>query len=210
MNTTTLKIIAIDSNDSSINAYIDHFQSYDSYTLAGIYRTVEAALEDYDRVAPDIIISEVSLEGRSGIDGIRLLKAKDPDVKIIMVSNQNDFEVIKTAFKNQANGYMTKPINKERLLNALHSVKKDGAVLSSDIARKLIAMFQQKTYPFLSDRENEIIEYLSQGATYKAMAEKLFVTTSTVNFHLQNIYLKLDVNSKSEALEKLRALDYAS
>ena len=58
-------------------------------------------------------------------------------------------------------------------------------------------------------RENQIIEYLGQGATYKAIAEKLFVTTSTINFHIQNIYLKLDVNSKSEALKKIREWEYA-
>ena len=70
-------------------------------------------------------------------------------------------------------------------------------------------MFQRKSYSAFSKRENQIIDYLCEGETYKTIADKLFVTPSAVNFHIQNIYLKLDVNSKSEALEKLRLLDCA-
>ena len=71
-------------------------------------------------------------------------------------------------------------------------------------------MFQRKSYASFSDRENQIIDYLGQGATYKTIADNLFVTPSTINFHIQNIYLKLNVNSKSEALSKLREMDYAT
>jgi DNA-binding NarL/FixJ family response regulator len=126
-----------------------------------------------------------------------------------MVSGENDFEVIKKAFKYGASGYLTKPITKKRLKDALNSIRYEGAALSNDIARKIIQAFRRKSYDCFSERENEIIEYLSQGDTYKTIAEKLFVSPSTINFHIQNIYLKLDVNSKSEALQKLRALDYA-
>ena len=127
-----------------------------------------------------------------------------------MASEENDFKMIKRAFKSGVNGFLTKPLTKKRLKNALYSVKYEGAVLSNDIAAKLIATFHQKSYNFFSNRENQIIEFLCQGATYKSIADQLFVTTSTINFHIQNIYLKLDVNSKSEALEKLRELDYVA
>ena len=126
-----------------------------------------------------------------------------------MVSAENNFEVIKQAFKNGAVGYLTKPITKKRLQDALSAIRFEGAALSNDIAKEIIHAFRRKSYSCFSQRENQIIEYLSQGATYKAIAEKLFVSASTINFHIQNIYLKLDVNSKSEALEKLQQLDYA-
>ena len=124
-----------------------------------------------------------------------------------MLSAQSDLEIVKKAFKNMADGYLTKPVSKSSLFHALNSIKYEGATISNDIAKKIISMFQPKSYASFSERENQIIEYLSQGATYKTIANNLFVTPSTVNFHIQNIYLKLNVNSKSEALKKLRKME---
>jgi len=209
MKPAILKIIVIDNDPQFHDAYTYYFETYLDYSLEGIYVSVEDALLDYDNTLPDIIVSEVSIPDVCGIEGIGLFRKKDPDVKIIMISAQSDFEIIKRAFKNRANGYLTKPVSKKRLRHALNSIKYEGATMSSDIARKVISMFQRKSYKSFSERENEIIDYLCQGATYKAIADKLFVTTSTINFHIQNIYLKLNVNSKSEALTKLRLLESA-
>ncbi len=210
MKTTTLKVMAIDSDSRFLEAYPYYFSTYREYALAGIYTSVCEALDQYQRIAPDIILSEVHLPDGSGIDAIAEIRKRNPQAKILMISNENDFESIKKSFKLGATGYLTKPIDMTRLHQALDSVKYEGAALSNDIARQVISMFRRKSYQNFSDRENEIIEYLGQGMTYKDIADKLFVTPSTVNFHIQNIYLKLDVNSKSEALEKLRALNMAS
>ncbi|WP_445382036.1 response regulator transcription factor [Robiginitalea sp. IMCC43444] len=209
MNTTTLKVIVIDDDPKFHETYAYYFSTYLEYRLAGIYRSVEDALEDYELVKPDIILSEVNFRGLSGIDGLVEIRKKNAQAKVIMVSSNNEFEGIKKAFKYGAVGYLTKPISKKRLRHALNSIKYEGAAISNDIAKKVISMFRKKNYDCFSERENQIIEYLGQGATYKAIAEKLFVTTSTINFHIQNIYLKLDVNSKSEALKKIRELEYA-
>lgn len=209
MKSNTPKIIVIDNDLLVHAAYKYYFEKYPDYALNGLYASVEAALQDYTNVLPDIIVSEVSMPDVGGIEGIRLFRKRDPEVKIIMISAENDIEVIKSAFKNMANGYLTKPISKKRLHHALDSVKYEGAIMSNDIARKVISMFQRKSFDFFSDRENQIVDYLCHGATYKMIADKLFVTPSAVNFHIQNIYLKLNVNSKSEALAKLEELEYA-
>jgi len=206
MKSNILKIIVIDNDHLFHAAYRYYFETYQDYSLQGIYVSVEDALKDFDTVLPDIIVSEVSMPEVCGIEGIRLFRKKEPDVKIIMISAQNDFEIIKKAFKNQANGYLTKPVTKKRMYNALNSIKFEGATMSNDIVKKVISMFHRKSYHNFSERENQIIDYLCQGATYKLIADKLFVTTSTINFHIQNIYLKLDVNSKSEALVKLKEI----
>ena len=206
MKSNILKIIVIDSDLLFHEAYKYYFENYVDYSLEGIYKSVNDALLDYNSIMPDIIVSEVSVPGIGGIKGITSFRELDQNVKIIMISAQSDFEIIKKAFKNGANGYMTKPVSKKRLYNALNSIKYDGATMSSDIVKKVISDFHRKSYKFFSERENQIIEYLCQGATYKIMAAKLFVTTSAINFHIQNIYLKLDVNSKSEALTKLHEL----
>ncbi len=207
MKSNILKIIVIDNDRLFHAAYRYYFETYQDYSLQGIYVSVEDALEDYENVLPNIIVSEVSMPEVCGIQGIGMFRKKDPDVKIIMISAQNDFEIIKKAFKNRANGYLTKPVTKKRLYNALNSIKYEGATMSNDIVKAVISMFHRKSYSNFSERENQIIDYLCQGATYKLIADKLFVTTSTVNFHIQNIYLKLDVNSKSEALTKLQELE---
>lgn len=204
MKSHILKIIIIDNNTQFHEGYRYYFEKYLDFSLAGIYSTVQEALIDYPYVKPDIIVSEVLLPDVNGIDGVRIFRKQDENVKIIMMSNHSDLEIVKKAFKNGANGFMTKPVSKKRLKKALNSIKYEGATMSNDIVRKIISNFQLKTYSFFSDRENQIIDYLCKGATYKIIADKLFVTTSTINFHIQNIYLKLNVNSKSEALAKLR------
>lgn len=206
MQLNKLKTIIIDNDSSLHESYENYYKSYIEYDLAGLYTSVKDALKAYDTVQPDIIFIEVSLPTSSGIDAIKSFHKKDSNIKIIMMSNQSDFETIKNAFKHGANGYITKPINAKKFYRTLNSIKHEGAAMSRDIVKKVISNFHRKTYQFFSERENQIIDYLCNGATYKMMAEKLYVTTSTINFHVQNIYLKLNVNSKSEALLKLREL----
>lgn len=206
MKTQILKIIVIENDKLQHLSYQDYFQNFPEYFLAGIYSSANEALKECKKVTPDIIISEVTLEGISGMDAIKLFRRKDWNVKIIMISPLNDFDIIKDAFKRGANGYLTKPMNSEKLQHALNSVRNEGAAMSNDIIKKVVSNFHRKSYKFFSERENQIVDYLCKGATYKMIADKLFVTTSAVNFHIQNIYLKLDVNSKSEALTKLEQL----
>lgn len=209
MDSNISKIIVIDNDVTLHNKYQKYFGSYLEYSLNGIYISISEALVEYDDLLPDIIFSEVDFTHECGIKGIQDFRKKDPNVKIIMLSAQNDFELVKKAFKNAANGYLTKPVTERTLYNALDSIMSEGATMSNDIVRKIISKFQRKSYDFFSERENQVVEYLSQGATYKTIAEKLFVTASAINFHVQNIYLKLDVNSKSDALRKLQELEYS-
>lgn len=206
MSLEILKVIIID-NDTTLHAsYKSYFKTYNDFTLSGIYTNVEDALKEFESIKPHIIVSEVTLPIVNGIEGIKLFLKKDAQVNIIMASTSNDFEIIKKAFKYGANGFLTKTVTQKRLYHALNSIKNEGAVIGNDIAKKIISMFQPKTYHSFSERENQIIDHLSKGATYKTIADKLFVTTSAINFHIQNIYLKLNVNSKSEALLKLQEI----
>ncbi len=209
MDTTILKVIVIDDDLKFHDTYARYFSTYSEYHLAGIYRTVEDALEDFEKVRPEIVLTEITFSGLSGIEGLIEFQKLENSAMVIMVTYEDDFNGIENAFKFGAEGYLSKPIGKKALKQALNSIKYEGAAISSDIAKKIISMYRQKTYESFSDRENEIIGYLGQGATYKSIADSLFVTTSTVNFHIQNIYLKLNVNSKSEALKKIREMDAA-
>ncbi|MFD2098437.1 response regulator transcription factor [Flagellimonas iocasae] len=207
MKTNPLKIAIIDNDASLSPIYRYYFENVMAYELHGIYNSVHDLLSNFGRTNPDIVISEVSLAGISGIDGLEYLLRKDEDLKVLMMSKKNDFKLIKEAFKKGASGYLTKPLTKERLFNAVEALDQHGVALEHDIAKKIISSFQMKTFDSFSRKENQIIELLTQGFTYKMIADRLCVTPSAVNFHIQNIYVKLNVNSKSEALQKLREME---
>ncbi len=207
MTQLTPKIIVVDSDHILRRAYEAYFETYLDYSLKGIFNSVKEALASYDQTRPAIIFLEANLPDMCGIEGIQHFRSMDPMVKIIIISTPNDFELVKKAFKNGANGYLTKPVSQRTIYNALYAIECQGAFISNDLAQKVIAMFQKKSYQLFSERENEVVDLLRQGETYKTIAEKLFVTASAVNFHVQNIYLKLNVNSKSEALVKLHEME---
>lgn len=206
MKSTILKIIIVDNDRELYEGYRFFFETYRNYALEGLFVSIKDALSEYKNIMPDIVILETNLWKEDGIESIHKFRKRDPNVKVIMINDRSDFERVKKAFKNGANGYLTKPLTKNRLHNALNSIRYEGAAMSNDIVQKIISNLNGKSYQSFSNRENQIIDYLCKGATYKVIAEKLFVTTSTINFHIQNIYLKLNVNSKSEALVKLRQL----
>ena len=201
------KIVIIDHEEKLRLAYNYFLEENKRFTLLGIFKSVNELLSHFGKMNPDIIISETSLPGISGIDGIEFIRKKKKNVKILMVSHQNDFDMVREAFKKGANGYLSKPIGKERFLNALENMEEHGVIMEHDILKKVIGSFQKKSFDSFSKKENQIIELLTQGFTYKMIADKLCVTPSAVNFHIQNIYVKLNVNSKSEALQKLRELE---
>lgn len=207
MKSPILKVILIDNDPFCHEGYQYYFEKYKDYALEGLYNTVEEALKEFSKIQPDIVVLEVATPNHSDMESIRSFRKKDNNVKIIMISNQTDFELIKKSFKCGANGFITKPVSKKRLHHALNSIKYEGAAMSNDIIEKVISNYHKQSYIVFSERENQIIDYLCKGATYKVIADKLFVTPSAVNFHIQNIYLKLNVNSKSEALLKLNQID---
>lgn len=207
MKTHQTKIVIVDHEEKLHLAYNYFLEEHEQYELLGIFKSVNELLSHFGKLNPDIIISETSLQGISGIDGIEYIRKKKNDVKILMISHKNDFNLVREAFKKGANGYLSKPIDKARFLNALATLNEHGVIMEHDILKKVIGSFQKKSFKSFSKKENQIIELLTQGFTYKMIADKLCVTPSAVNFHIQNIYVKLNVNSKSEALRKLRELE---
>ncbi|WP_435622585.1 response regulator transcription factor [Flagellimonas sp.] len=201
------KIIIIDHDEKLHLAYNHFLSEHPQFKLMGLYKSINELLSHFGKLNPDIVICEASLQGISGIDGIDYLRKLKNHIKVLIMSHENDFGLVKEAFKKGANGYLTKPMNKERFLNALHSLEEHGVIMEHDILKKVISSFQKKSFDSFSKKENQIIELLTQGFTYKMIADRLCVTPSAVNFHIQNIYVKLNVNSKSEALEKLRELE---
>ncbi len=156
---------------------------------------------------PDIILLDIVLPGQSGLEGIPTLKAKFPDSKIIILTGHNDQELIMNSIKIGAMGYALKSAKLSTLVDIIRQVSKLGAYIDQTLVEKVILSLQQKNNNSLLDdltfREKEIVSLVEKGLSYKQMSDQLFVTTYTINYHLKNIYKKLNIHSKSELLSRL-------
>lgn len=175
--------------------------------------TGEEALEALPKQAPDVVLMDIQLPRQSGIECAAHLKQLMPEVKIIMVTVYGDPDLIFKALRAGACGYLLKRCTPEELITAVREVEEGGAPMSREIARKVIAYFQESPKATeatpevrnLSQREREILELLTQGFPDKEIADRLGVKHGTVRWHLQHVYEKLHVRSRTEAALKFRS-----
>ncbi|MCL4167024.1 UNVERIFIED_CONTAM: hypothetical protein GTU68_038340 [Idotea baltica] len=145
---------------------------------------------------------DINLPGMSGIEGVKLLKEQKPDLDIIMLTVQVDDHSVFESICSGATGYMLKDTPPATLLNAIKEVTEGGAPMNTLIARKVLGSFKRNGSSPLTDRETEVLRQLCDGQNYKVIAEALFVSGHTVRTHIKNIYKKLHVNSRAEAVKK--------
>jgi DNA-binding NarL/FixJ family response regulator len=190
--------------------------SYLSEIIGGAFPDTEIFLfnngEDACRILEekkvDMVLFDIELPGMSGIECLYRLKGRHPDLKCMILTNFDDAENIFKAIKAGASSYILKNTSPEKIIDAIVDLDRGGSPMSSQIARKVLDAFQQQvnthnvSFNSLSQREQEIIQHLAKGYRYKEIAQKLFISEDTVRTHIRNIYGKLQVNSRSEALKK--------
>lgn len=172
------------------------------YACAGAYRDCETALANLENDLPDVALMDIELPGMSGIEGVRQIRRKLADIDIIMLTNYHDDQKVFDSLCAGATGYLVKTTPPAKLLDAIKEADEGGAPLSANIARMVIHSFQRTPDTQLTKRESEILSQLCKGKSYKMIADTLFISTGTVHSHIKNIYNKLEVNSKSEAVIK--------
>lgn len=181
------------------------------FVTCGRYGTMEEALEGLEREAPDVALVDLGLPGISGLDGIRYLRSRAPSLPVIVLTVHADDDHVFEAVCAGANGYLLKDTPPGQLLDSIREVLRGGAPMSPDVARRVLTMFQRIAPPRedecrLSPRELELVRLLAEGHSYKTAAAHLGVSQHTIRFHIRNVYAKLHVHSKSEAVVKaLRA-----
>ena len=158
---------------------------------------------------PFILFLDIGLPGISGLKAISIIKKAYPETILIVISGDSSFESIWEAITNGANGYLLKPFSLKEFKQQIEIVKSGGAALSPNIAENLlrglnpgISATSNKNNS-LTLRQNEVVEYLVKGLTYKEISNILRISTTTVNDHIKKIYLKMGVNSKSELVNKI-------
>lgn len=179
----------------------------DGFRCTGSYGSMEEALQKISFQLPDVVLSDIGLPGMSGIEGIRILKERYPQMLLLMLTIYDDDERIFDAMCAGATGYLLKKTPPARLLESLREIATGGAPMSPEVARRVIALFREIRPPeradyHLTPHETRLLKLLTEGHNYKSAAAKLGVAVGTVSFHLQHIYEKLQVHSKSEAVAK--------
>jgi DNA-binding NarL/FixJ family response regulator len=182
----------------------------DKFSVVGEYESAEDLLDVFDEIQPTVILMDIGLPGMSGIEATAKLKRRLPSVEIIILSVLEDDDNVFRAICAGASGYVAKPALPSQLLDSVEQASSGGTPMSPRIARKVIEMFKEHLPPErkdynLTERESEVLELLVQGLDYKLMAERLFLSVFTIRAHIRNIYDKLHVHSKSQAVAKALA-----
>lgn len=196
------RVLLVEDDTEIRNSFSLIVTSSQKFTVVGAYGSCEEAIENISRDKPEIVLMDIELTGINGIVGTKLIKDKNPHIDIIMVTVYEDSELVFEALKAGASGYITKSANYLELLTALEEIIKGGAPMSSRIARMVIDNFHVNPNSPLTKRETEILQLISEGKTYTQISEELFISKETAKTHIKNIYSKLQVNSKSEAIAK--------
>ena len=178
----------------------------DGFRCVSQYGSAEDALKDLPNARPDVVLMDINLPGINGVECVRQLKKILPDIQIMMLTVYEDTENIYDALTAGASGYLLKRTSGPELLNAIREVQRGGSPMTAHIARKVVQSFQ-KNAPAqpaenLSEREQQVLDLLSQGLMYKEIADKLQISYETVHTYIRRIYEKLRVRTRTEAVAK--------
>jgi DNA-binding NarL/FixJ family response regulator len=179
----------------------------DGFRCISQYPDAESALEDLPRNRPEVVLMDINLPGINGVECVRKLKQLAPELQVLMLTVYEDTENIFNALAAGANGYLLKRTKSAELLEAIREVHRGGSPMTTHIARKVTQSFQRagpsaQATENLTEREQQVLDCLSQGFLYKEIAEKLGISYETVHTYIRRIYEKLQVRTRTEAVAK--------
>lgn len=206
-----ITVCIVDDNRELRNALEEIIIMADGYECVGTIGGAEEAVAQIPQLKPDVVLMDINLGSvESGIDVVRVLKQKMPGTNFMMCTVYEENEKIFEALSAGASGYILKKTDPSRLLEAVRELYEGGAPMSSQIARKVVAAFQNRVsdnnqtdeLEVLTPREKEILELLSRGLMYKEIAAQTFLSPETVRKHVYHIYEKLHVTNRVAAVNK--------
>lgn len=206
-----ISVCIVDDNKELRNALEEIIVMAEGFNCIATIGTAEEAINQIPLLRPDVVLMDINLGSKkNGIDCVKILKQRLPDINFMMCTVYEENEKIFEALSAGASGYILKKTNPTRLLEAIRELYDGGAPMSSQIARKVVAVFQhqvvdhsaRESLNVLSVREKEILEFLSRGLMYKEIAAQLFISVETVRKHVYHVYEKLHVNNRVAAVNK--------
>jgi DNA-binding NarL/FixJ family response regulator len=202
-----IRVSVFDDNNSLRDSLYYLVSGTPGFAIAGVYPDCNQVLENLKQAPADVILMDIDMPGVNGIDATALIKSNYPDVNVLILTSYDDSAKVFNALQSGATGYLLKKTTPAKIMEAITEVSQGGAPMNSSIARKVLEFFSEKKnitangYE-LSHREIDVLSCLVRGDSYKMIASHCNISMGTVCTHIANIYKKLHVNSKSEAVAK--------
>jgi DNA-binding NarL/FixJ family response regulator len=202
-----IKVVVVEDQSWMRENLVREINADPQFSCVNAYRTAEAALRGIPDDRPDVVLMDINLPGIDGVECVKRLKCVLPEVRCLMLTIYEESERIFNSLLAGASGYLLKRTNTQELLDAIRQVHASGSPMSSSIARKVVAYFndlgrQQPAIPELSPREQQVLELLAKGSSYKEIADQLALSLETIRMNVKHIYGKLHVHSRGEAAAK--------
>jgi DNA-binding NarL/FixJ family response regulator len=202
-----IKILIYEDNPQLREGLSMLINGSDGFEVLAAYKNCNDVVAEVEAWKPDVILMDIDMPGVNGIEGLKLIRKINTDVKILMLTVFDDNKNVFESLKAGANGYVLKKTPPAKLLEYISDAASGGAPMTSSIASQVLKMFAEVDNPVhadynLSEREKQVLQFLVNGYSYKMIAAEMFIAIDTVRSHIKKVYEKLHVNSKSEAVAK--------
>jgi DNA-binding NarL/FixJ family response regulator len=203
-----IRVAIFEDNRNLREGLFNLLESSEGFTCVGAFAHCERVVDNIEETQPDVILMDIELPVVNGIEAVKCIREKNTAVKILMETIFEDDEKIFQSICNGAQGYILKNTPPDVILKSIREIFEGGAPMTPSIASKVLKMFKNTSSKNISneynltEREKEILKCLIEGLSYKMIADSCFISIDTVNGHIKNIYKKLQVHSKSEAVVK--------
>jgi DNA-binding NarL/FixJ family response regulator len=202
-----IRVATIEDDDEFRDHLTALINGANGYCCVGSFRNAETALKQLAAAPPDVLLLDLELPGRNGLEVIAEMAARWPKLAIVILTIHDECAKIFTALEAGAIGYLGKPVSPVRLLEAIAEAHAGGSPMSSSIARMVVRRFQEQgrikqKLDQLTARETEILDHISRGLSTKEIATSLGLSDRTIGSHLRSIYDKLQVHSRTAAIAR--------
>lgn len=195
------RIIIVEDNISIREGFRAVLETIEKYEVMNLYSNVEEALEHLDQDLPDVVLMDIELPGMDGIAGTTRIKKQYPNCIVLIITVLEDSEKVFRSLCAGAGGYIVKNSNISEIVQNIDEALAGGAPMSLSIARMVVQSFQQQQNSPLTERETEVLQSIAEGKSYSKIALDLYVSKETIRSHIKNIYRKLEVSSKADAIK---------
>lgn len=201
-------VALVEDNKGIRELMVELLRAQPEFEFKGAFETAEKFMLIANYIRPQVVLMDIQLPGRTGIECIREMKVRMPEIQFIVWTVFEDADKIYEALCSGATGYILKSSESRQIIDSIIGVAKGESHMSGSIARKLIDHFfvkkRSEDYTkLLTEREREILDLLTEGYRYKEIANKIHISIETVRTHIRNIYEKLQVNTRTEAINKV-------
>lgn len=202
-----IRVLVFEDNPDFVDSLSELIGNAPQMELVGVYSNCKNVVKNVEYHRPDVVLMDIDMPVQNGLEGLRSIRASGNEVVILMLTVFDDNDRVFQAICHGASGYLLKRTPPEKIIDAIREAHDGGAPMTPSIAKQVLKLFSQ---PFqkstelqtLTPREHDVLSFLVRGYSYKMIAGEMNIGIETVRFHIKNIYIKLHVNSKSEAVAK--------